>query len=127
MRGIASFVNQDMSDWYIRSDPEQSGRSPNTGMKIFDWTARSSLQCADGLLGYGFSNVWFRMEFDDEKMNENAGMFLQKAESGLQAAHVSPWKDELRIFLQSLLDFSTGIMWRQGMRTSAGPPTRRCT
>jgi hypothetical protein len=58
MREIASFVNQDMSDWYIRSDPEQSGRSPNTGMKIFDWTApESSLQCADGLLGYGFSNV----------------------------------------------------------------------
>ena len=115
MREIASFVNQDMSDWYIRSDPEQSGRSPNTGMKIFDWTApESSLQCADGLLGYGFSNVWFRMEFDDEKMNENAGMFLQKAEKQVyNQLHVSPWKDELRIFLRSLLDFSTGIMWRQ--------------
>ena len=99
-------------------------------MKIFDWTGpESSLQCADGLLGYGFSNVWFRMEFDDEKMNENAGMFLQKAENQVyKQLHVSPWKDELRIFLRSLLDFySPASCGGRRTRPSAGPPTRRCT
>ena len=117
LREIANFINPDMSDWYLRSDPQQSGRAPNTGVKLFDWTGpESSSLCVDGLMGYALTRtgVWFRTEFDDEKQNENAFAFLQKCERQMyKQLQLSPFYDEARIFLRSLLDFSTALMWRQ--------------
>jgi hypothetical protein len=115
MREVSNFINMDMDNWFLRSDPLLSGRSPNTGVRLYDWTApQSSLLCAEGLIGYGFSGVFFRLEFDDEKMNDAAGKFLQNAERQMyKQLAISPWKDELRIFLRSFLDYGTAIQWRQ--------------
>ncbi len=122
-REISNYVNLDMDNWYIRSDPQLAGRSPNTGVKLFDWTApNSSLLCSEGLIGYAFSGVWFRVEFEDDRMNDNGGKFLQNAERQMyKQLQLSPWKDELRIFLRSLLDFSTAIMWRQENAATGRP------
>jgi hypothetical protein len=86
-------------------------------VKIYDWTApESSNLCSEGLMGYAISRngVWFRVEFEDEKDNENSFAFLQRGERQMyKQLQLSPFYDECRIFLRSLLDFATAIMWRQ--------------
>jgi len=78
LREISNYINTDMSEWYLRSDPARSGRQPNTGVMLYDRTAiKSSNLCAEGIMGYAISrqDVWFRMEFDDERQNDSALSF----------------------------------------------------
>jgi len=125
-RDISNFINFDMSDWYLRSDPMNSMRVSNTGIRIYDWTGpESSNLCSEGLMGYAISRsgIWFRVEFDDSRVNDNAGAFLQNGERQMyKQLQMSPFYDEARLFLRSLLDFGTAIMWREE-NSDAGRPS----
>ena len=128
LREISNYINTDMSEWYLRSDPSRSGRQPNTGVTLYDRTApKSSNLCTEGIMGYAISrqDVWHRLEFDDDKENEAGGVYLQLAErqSYKQFAR-SGFYDETQKFIRCLLDFSTAIMWRSE-NVAEGRPSYR--
>jgi hypothetical protein len=116
LREISNYINTDMSEWYLRSDPARSGRQPNTGVTLYDRTAiKSSNLCAEGIMGYAISrqDIWHRIEFDDERENDIGQAYLELAERHCYKQFgLSAFYDETQKFIRSLLDFSTAVMWR---------------
>lgn len=125
-REVSNYINTDMSDWYLRSDPLKSGRQPNTGVTLYDTTGvESSNLCADGIMGYMLSRsqVWFRLMFDDDRRTGMYANYLQGVEKQAQKQlQLSAFYDEARLFIRSLLDFGTALMWREE-NTAEGRPS----
>lgn len=116
-RDITDYINPAMTAQDCETDPVKSGKSPDTGKYRYDTSApRFSSLSADGIEGYAFGrqNPWFRLNLEDEDPSARQNQrYLQDVEKQMyRQLNRSPFYDEGRLFVRSLLDFGTAIMHR---------------
>jgi len=127
-REIAENVNPDMGDWGDNQEP--GGKTPDSGKYRYDSTAmNASSLTADGVQGYAFSrsNPWFRIEQEgsEKDRRDSSRGFLQIAERQMyKQLNRSSFYDEGRLLTRSIMDFATGIMFREEMVEAALPVYR---
>lgn len=119
-----------MGDWDDDQDPTKSGSTPDTGYSRYDSTAQNASSIsADGIEGYAFGrqNPWFRiaLEGNEKDKQDTSRSFLQISERQMyKQLNRSSFYDEARLFVRSILDFATGIMFREE-RADIGLPVYR--
>lgn len=114
---IAAYINPAMQDPGTYGDPVKGRSSPDTGKYRYDNTApNASSLSADGIEGYAFGrqNPWFKLNLEDEDPSIKSNQrYLQDVEKQLyRQLNRSPFYDEGRLYVRSLLDFGTAIMMR---------------
>lgn len=126
---ISKYINPDMGDWGNDNEPVRDGSSPDTGLYRYDSTAMNASDLsADGIEGYAFGrqNPWFKLALEDEDPRQKGNQqYLQIAEKQLyKQLNRSPFYDEGRLFVRSVLDYSTAVMFRE-QNVAAGIPIYR--